>query len=302
MSADPNHDDVSEFDQRPRHLRRAGPARRSGPGPWLAVAVLVALVVLGALAWRFYPRDPAPAEASPVAVAAAPPVAPQDVDAGERFPIEDVAVEPEQVAEPLPLLEDSDSAALDAIGALIGGDARTWLQAQFLIPRLVATIDNLPNASLTQQIYAGRPVAGTLVLSQANDRMWLDDSNRQRYDTAVRLFEAVDARQAVSVYLRFYPLLQQAYRDLGVPGKQFNDRLVEVIDHLLLAPEADGPIELVPVQGQPRWAFADPRLESASVGHKAMLRLGPAHAARVKAKLRELRTLLAGHPPQATPL
>jgi hypothetical protein len=298
MSPDPIHDDPSEFDQRPRHLRSPGPARRSGPGPWLAAAVLVALVVLAALAWRFYPRDPAPpAEGSPVAVADAPPVAPQDIDAGERFPIEDVAVEPEQVAEPLPLLDDSDTAALDAIGALIGGDARTWLQAQFLIPRLVATIDNLPNASLTQQIYAGRPVAGTLVLSQANDRMWLDDSNRQRYDTAVGLFEAVDSRQAVSVYLRFYPLLQQAYRDLGVPGKQFNDRLVEVIDHLLLAPEADGPIELVPVQGQPRWAFADPRLESASVGHKAMLRLGPAHAARVKAKLRELRTLLAGQNP-----
>lgn len=302
MSPDPIHDDPSEFDERPRHLRRPGPARRPGPGPWLAVAVLVALVVLGALAWRFYPRDPATAEGSPVAVADAPLAAPQEVDEGERFPIEDVAVEPEQVAEALPLLDDSDTAALDAIGALIGGDARTWLQAQFLIPRLVATIDNLPNASLTQQIYAGRPVAGTLVLSQANDRMWLDDSNRQRYDTAVGLFEAVDARQAVSVYLRFYPLLQQAYRDLGVPGKQFNDRLVEVIDHLLLAPDADGPIELVPVPGQPRWAFADPRLESASVGHKAMLRLGPGHAARVKAKLREIRALLAGQIPEASPL
>jgi hypothetical protein len=299
MSPDQNHDDLPDLDRRPSHLRRAGPAGRSGPGPWLAVAVLVALVVLGALAWRFYPRDPAPADASPVAVADAPPTAPQDVDAGERFPIEDVAVEPEQVAEPLPLLDDSDTAALDAIGALLGGDARTWVQAQFLIPRLVATIDNLPNASLTQQIYAGRPVAGTLAIAQSDERMWLDDRNRQRYDTAVGLFESVDARRAVSVYLRFYPLLQQAYRDLGVPGKQFNDRLVEVIDHLLLAPDADGPIALVPVPGQPRWAFADPRLESASVGHKAMLRLGPAHAARVKAKLREYRGLLAGERPQA---
>lgn len=299
MSPDPTHEELSQFDQRPRHLRRAAPAGRSGPGPWLAIAVVVALVVLGALAWRFYPRDPAPAEASPVAVADAPPAASQDVDAGERFPIENVAVEPEQVAEALPLLDDSDSAALDAIGALIGGDARTWLQAQFLIPRLVATIDNLPNPSLTQQIYAGRPVAGTLAMSQANDRTWLDESNRRRYDTAVGLIESVDARQAVAVYLRFYPLLQQAYRDLGVPGKQFNDRLVEVIDHLLLAPDADGPIELVPVPGQPRWAFADPRLESASVGHKAMLRLGPAHAARVKAKLREVRALLAGQDPQS---
>lgn len=296
MSPDPTHDDLPAFDRRPSHLRRPAPAKRSGSGLWLAAAVLV---VLGALAWYFYPRDRAPAEGAPVAVADAPPVAPPDANAGTSFPIEDVAVEPESAAEPLPALDDSDSAALDAISALIGGDARTWLQAQFLIPRLVATIDNLPNASLTQQIYAARPVAGTLALAQSDDRMWLDERNFQRYDTAVGLFEAVDARRAVSVYVRFYPLLQQAYRDLGVPGRQFNDRLVEVIDHLLLAQDVAGPIELVPVAGQPRWAFADPRLESASVGHKAMLRLGPAHAARVKAKLRELRGLLAGQRPQA---
>ena len=40
------------------------------------------------------------------------------------------------------------------------------------------------------------------------------------------------------VYERLYPLFQQAYEDLGYPGKYFNDRLVEVIDHLLQTPEA----------------------------------------------------------------
>jgi hypothetical protein len=113
----------------------------------------------------------------------------------------------------------------------------------------------------------------------------------------VALFEAVDSRQLVSAYVRFYPLLQQAYRDLGVADRRFNDRLVEVIDHLLAAPSPDGPLELVRVPDKPRWAFADPRLEAASIGHKAMIRLGPDQAARVKAKLRELRGLLAGQAP-----
>ena len=265
-------------------------------GPWLAVAALIAS---GVLVWLFYPRDAVTDENAPVAITDTAPAEVPDEEPGLRFPIEDVAVEPEQPTEPLPLLDDSDTAALDAIGALIGGDARAWLQAQFLIPRLVATIDNLPNPSLTRQVYAGRPIAGSLVLVQADDRTWLDERNHRRYDTAVGLFEAADARQVVSMYVRFHPLFQQAYRDLGAPGRQFNDRLVEVIDHLLLAPDAAGPVELVPVAGQPRWAFADPRLESASVGHKAMVRVGPAHAARIKAKLRELRVLLAGQRPQA---
>ena len=55
--------------------------------------------------------------------------------------------------------------------------------------------------------------------------------------------------------------------------------------------------ELVPVPDKPRWAFADPRLEAASIGHKAMIRLGPDQAARVKAKLAQLRELLAAQRP-----
>jgi len=134
-------------------------------------------------------------------------------------------------------------------------------------------------------------VAGT------DEARWLDTANEARYAAAVALFEAVDARRLVSAYVRFYPLLQQAYRDLGVPDRQFNDRVVEVIDHLLAAPSPEGPLALVPVPDKPRWAFADPALEGASVGHKAMVRLGPAQAARVKVKLRELRGLLAGTRP-----
>ncbi len=269
-------------------------ARRFSPGPWLAGATLVAS---GAALWFFYPRgasapDPGPATAPP-AVATAPDPAPET-----RHPIEDVAVPPAESSEPLPALADSDAAALAALGALMAGaDPSTWLVPEFLVQRLVTTIDNLPKASLPRNVYAARPVAGTLAVAEADGRRWLDAANYARYDTAVAVFEGADSRQLVAAYVRFYPLFQQAWAELGAGG-QFNDRLVQVIDHLLAAPEIAGPIELVPAaDGRPRLAFADPRLESASVGHKAMLRIGPDHAARVKAKLRQLRDLLAGQRP-----
>lgn len=267
-------------------------------GPWLAAA---ALGVAGLLAWHFYPRAPAPVAvvppptAAPAASAVAAPAAQEPA-----FPISQVPVLPDAVREALPLLDQSDEAALALVAGWLGGaDPLAFLQAQFLLPRLVATVDNLPRTTLTPQVYVAQPVAGELARSQADGRDWLDAGNFARYDVHVALFEALDARAVVSAYVHWYPLLQQAYRDLGVPDRQFNDRLVEVIDHLLAAPELAGPIALVPVPQRPRWAYADARLEQASVGHKALWRMGPDHAARVKAKLREFRALLAGQRPVA---
>src|SRR5207237_41823 len=96
---------------------------------------------------------------------------------------------------------------------------------------------------------------------------------------------------AALVYQRLYPLFQQAYEDLGYPGKYFNDRLVEVIDHLLQAPEVPAPIKLV----QPRvfYEYADADLEGRSAGQKLLIRMGPANARAIKAKLREFRAEIA---------
>jgi hypothetical protein len=91
----------------------------------------------------------------------------------------------------------------------------------------------------------------------------------------------------VALYVRFYPLFQQAYKELGYPDRHFNDRAVEVIDHLLAAPEVAGPVAL----GKPwvMWEYADPALEARSAGQKALIRMGPDNARRLKAKLREIR-------------
>ncbi|HEX5693246.1 MAG TPA: DUF3014 domain-containing protein [Arenimonas sp.] len=267
---------------------------RFNAGPWLAAAFLVAC---GALAWKFYPReDTAPAApAAPVAAVATTPEEPAVL-----HPIEEVPVLPEETpAEPLPALADSDAAAWAALAGLLeGGDLAAWLVPEHLVQRLVTTIDNLPRRDITRQAYAARPVGGELALVESGEGTYLDPANFARYDAAVAVFEGLDARQLVSTYVRFYPLLDQAYREVGVPGKTFNDRLVEVIDHLLAAPDPGANLALVPVEGRPRWAFADPRLEQGSIGHKALWRMGPDHAVRVKAKLAQLRELLAAQPPR----
>ena len=107
----------------------------------------------------------------------------------------------------------------------------------------------------------------------------------------MRLLETVDAKQLVDPYVRHYPLFQQAYRELGYPDGHFNDRLVEAIDSLLATPDPKGPLSVV----QPKifYEFADRELEQLPAGQKLLLRMGRDNAALVKAKLREIRRLVA---------
>jgi hypothetical protein len=99
----------------------------------------------------------------------------------------------------------------------------------------------------------------------------------------------------VAAYVHFYPLLQQAYRDLGYPDGYFNDRLVAVLDNLLAAPQPAEPVALA--QPKVLYEFADAALESLPAGQKILVRMGPANEARVKAKLAEIRRLVAGQHP-----
>jgi len=127
-------------------------------------------------------------------------------------------------------------------------------------------------------------------------------ANAVRYGAFLTFAEAVPLAPAVALYARLYPLFQQAYEELGYPRRYFNDRVVAVLDHLLLAPEPKGPlrVKLVPVNTEVpnlrpwvRYEFADPALESLSSGQKVLVRMGPANAARAKALIRDLRKRVA---------
>jgi hypothetical protein len=130
------------------------------------------------------------------------------------------------------------------------------------------------------------------------DGTYLDERNSERYTPFVRFATSIDTAKAAALYARLYPLFQQAYEELGYPGKYFNDRLVAVIDQLLETPELTEPIKLTltQVQGsvlssQPwlRYEFDDPALEARPAGQKILMRMGRSNELLLKAKLKEMR-------------
>ena len=258
-------------------------------------ALALALAAAGGAGVYYLQRAPdAPARA-PAPMVLAPPDAPAQEQT--HFPIEQVPVAtPAVPVEPPPTLEESDAPVADLLARLLGADSLAEiLIPQHIIPRIVATIDNLPRSKLALQAMPVKPAGGRFLVGELGAERVLDQENFARYEPYVRLFENVDVEALVAQYVRLYPLFQRAYRELGYPDAYFNDRLIQVIDHLLAAPVINTPIELV--QPHVFWEFADPELEARSTGQKLMIRMGPQRGERVKVRLREFRHALTGHMP-----
>lgn len=247
---------------------------------WVSLVVILGGGAAAYYYWQQSLRQPVP---SPPSQTAAPP-APSPVSTGPavRHPLE---TEP---AQPLPVLGDSDAAMWEALAGLLGKKSLTDLfYPDLMIRRIVATIDNLPRKKAPVRMMPVKPVPQPFARVGTANNAVISPGNSARYALYVRIAQAADARKLAAVYIRFYPLFQRAYEELGYPKGYFNDRLVEALDNLVDAPDIKEPIKLT--QPKVMYEFADPALEARSAGQKIMIRMGSENAAKVKAKLREIR-------------
>ena len=280
---------------------RPAPPRTSST-PWV-IAVALAGAVAAAAAWWFWlgsvevPPAPPPVAAAPQAPAAPPAVTEAS---GPQNPVE--ALAPADPA--LPALAQSDPRVAELLSELLGSDkVASFLLTDGFVRRVVATVDNLGRAQAPSRMWPVQPMPQRFVVDGEGDAPTaVAPANAARYSAFIAFAEAVPLESAVALYARLYPLFQQAYEELGYPGRYFNDRLVAVLDHLLLAPEPRGSlrVKLTPVNTDVpnlrpwvRYEFVDPALESLSSGQKILVRMGPANQARAKALVRDLRKRVA---------
>ena len=249
------------------------------------------MVLGGAAAWLYrdtlFPSpEPAPVVAEPA------PAEPAEV-LGPRYPMPVPQTSPEVKRNlvPLPPLDDSDAYFLLEIGSVFGTGIESLLTRDAVIDRLVTTVDNLPRGELPEKIRpVGRLAEPFTTDTNGDDAILLGISSYSRYDALVAQLYYADLDAVYDMYRRYYPLFQKSYQRLGYPDAYFNDRLVEVIDHLLTAPQPDGPIILV--RPNVLYEFADPDLEALSSGRKLLLRMGPNNAATLTRMLEKFRSRL----------
>ncbi len=265
---------------------------------WMVSALWLGLLVAGLYAWQRQstPAPAAPASA-PQALAPAPDAAPAAPAASAiRFPIDTGASAPR----PAP---NSGAAApnnlADALVDTLGRKAvLEFLNVDAFAHRVAATVDNLARAHAPARLWPVHPTAGRFATQQMGEGAVIGAENSRRYGVFVKWVDSLDMKGVAGLYRQLYPNFQSAYEALGYPGRYFNDRVVDVIDHLLETPSVDEPVAVKladikgPIQPARPWViveFADASLESRSAGQKLLLRMGPDHARTLKAKLRQLR-------------
>ena len=252
---------------------------------WIAAAVAVVGLSIGAVLYFGHVRKaPQPARAES-AVTLPPPM-----PAAEEPAIKHPLPSPPKSA-PLPSLAESDQPVQKAFADLFGNESvQRFIRPENLVRHIVVTVDNLPEQKVAQRLRPVLPVTGMFGVGGPEDEPVLDSSNYARYEPMLTLLRNTDTQALIAAYTRYYPLFQEAYESLGHPPEYFNDRLVEVIDHLLETPDVQGPIALT--RPGVLYEYADPKLEALSAGQKVLIRMGGANAAVVKTRLRELRSAL----------
>jgi len=257
---------------------------------WL-VMLLLAVGAAGAL-WYF--RDDINPPPEPAAIVDPEPAGEALAPKEPLHPIEPLSLTPGQgeLVE-LPPLDESDSYFALELIAVFGSELQNLLDDEGLIDKSVATIDNLTRSHVAEKIRPVGRIQGnfSVAAAGANGPYYLSPDNYGRYDFLVNMLTGADLDALAATYRRFYPLIQEAFAQLGYPDAYFNDRLIAVIDHLLATPEPGEPVQLV--QPHVLYEFADPALESLSSGQKLLLRMGSDNAARVKSVLEELRMRIA---------
>ena len=265
-------------------------------GAWIAIGLgataLIAILVLvqfGAKLSKGAPEEtiaeaPAPKPPEPKYPIDEPRQPARDTTTDTAAGTDEAASEPP----PLPTLADSDQAFRDAVDEAAGPTAiERFLVPDSVIRKAVVSIDNLDSDPVSRRFRPVVEVEGSVPVVRSGDSIHLDPANFKRYEPLVSGFFSLAPDTLVDTYSRYYPLFQESYQDLGYPDGYFNDRVVQVIDHLLATPDIDGPITLK----QPKvfFEFADPRLERLSWGQKALIRMGPDNADAVKKQLRAIR-------------
>lgn len=273
-----------------------GPAQKSST----TMVVIVLIVLVAVAAAFFFLRDKEPkevAQTTPVAVA------PQETAPEEQPPesVPETIYQPPQPIEepkPLPLLNESDSSVLDALKELRGESLLALVVPQEVIRKFVMAVNGVSEGKVVHEY---RPIVSppppfqiekfaVTLDGNAVEQQRIASSNYARYEPYVSTLALLDMDTVVAIYKRFYPLLEEAFKELGLKKSNFHSVMIAALDNILAAPDIQGDVLLI----QPKvfYHYADPTLEKMPHTHKLMVRMGPENARSVKASLRQLRAKL----------
>jgi len=286
--------------------------------PWVLVLILLMGIALGLAAYFYRDAYLAP---TIVAISPEPTAVPTPIPTMAPTPIATIIEEPpsqpiavvEQNNPALPNLNESDAALKDQLLEKNGQRILAeLLTPEEVIRKFVRATYNISKGNIVTQY---RPVNGpdSGFKAQAIGKMAevtnpkkADESlqtavfknppkNQARYDVYRKIMQTFKTETLVELYELYYPLLQQAYGELGEGPEQFHTVMKNALAKVLATPSLEKEPELILISVQ--YQFLDPQLEALPNAQKALLRMGLHNREAILAELEQLLTALQASSP-----
>jgi len=280
--------------------------QNTNQAPWGVILLIIALVVIGVLAWQVLDKEQTPPVEKIESIAEIEPEPVEEIPQPEPEPelVEPEIIIPEPIAPepveevPLPVLDESDVWVQENLSSL------TWRKELLklvinddMIRRFVVFTDNFAQGGLA---YEHSPFTAPVTTFSALEvpaeeeqeatLLW-DDSSTRRFSLYVDLLRSVDSDTLVDWYLEAKPLIDQAYAELGYPDSNFTETLQSAITRVLDMEIPKEPIELV--RPSVMYQYKKEELESLDDADKLLLRLGRENLLVIKSVLLEINEKLA---------
>ena len=259
---------------------------------WLAAA-LVMVAVAAFLIWNVVSEeDEAPHSPQPVTPATleqprtADSFAPDTQEQETELP---VSTEAERPKPTLPSLDQSDTAVKQDINEA-SSRAAQLLTEEFVIRKAVRAISALAGGELVNQYRPFKDPSTPFAATKTGDKFAIAESNYRRYTPYIEALDQMGSERVEQMYWHYYPLMQEAYAELGMDKREFREVSLTAINQMLNLP--DIPEEIALEQPTVMYKFADPALEELPAAQKLMLRLGPENRAKLLPILVDLQQAL----------
>ncbi|MBN1224899.1 MAG: DUF3014 domain-containing protein [Candidatus Aminicenantes bacterium] len=257
---------------------------------WITVAAILAVIVLAVAIYYFLIRnraekEPAVSEVTE-AVSTEPPEVEETGGKGEVVVPYDVK------------LDDSDPLVRDAVKSISSSSRlKDWLASPDLIRKFVAAIDNIANGQSPRAHFDFFRLQDAFKVEQKSGRDYIDPSSYSRYNAIADAFVSLDTDNAVGLFRKLKPVIQDAYHELGYPDREFQDTLEKAIRELFGVPVSK---DILLQKKVVSYAMTDPHLEGLSQAQKHLLRMGPENVKKIQSKLRDI-ALALGVPATSLP-
>jgi len=237
---------------------------------------VVAVVIVAGLTAYFFLSDQAPfVEPEPVIEAPAQPVA---LPPPPEAPVESLL---------LPPLDESDSLVRDLVSALTSHPTfAAWLIPDNLISMFVVVVENTADGNNPATHLAPLRPTQRFRTTDASSVLSVDPTSYTRYNTHAEIVASINPVGAAELYRTLYPLIAEAYTELGYPDGGFEETLNRALRNLLETPISERDVALVP--RATFFYFADEALESLLPVQKQFMGMGPRNVRSIQSSLLDI--------------